>query len=185
MNWENQTRRIGACLLWICVIAVPISSTHSEEFGAWVISRNIDRFSDKEEPTFELRARSVSPPPQLENLKVSILLLCPWVDFKNGRPPFRFTTGIITFNPKITLFKTSFEYRFDSQKSERYYDPNLHDSVLLGNVGFKDFVAKLSKSKKLIIRVFSDTVGMIDAEFDLTGSEAVVKQFRSACGPIG
>jgi hypothetical protein len=107
------------------------------------------------------------------------------MDFKNGKKPFRFTTGMIIFSPQITLYQTLLRYRFDDRKPGEYYDPNVHDSVLLGNLGFKEFVAALSKSKKLFIRVWSKTVGAIEAEFDLTGSEAVVKQYRSACGPIG
>jgi hypothetical protein len=178
-------KRTHAWLILIFILCAATTATYGEDTGAWVISNHVDRFSDKNEPTFSLRARSVSAPNNLEGIRVTLLLLCPFMDFKDGKKPFRFTTGMIIFAPKITLFQAFLRYRFDDRKPGEYYDPNVHDSVLLGNLGFKEFVATLSKSKKLLIRVSSKTVGIIEAEFDLAGSEAAVKKFHSACGPIG
>lgn len=159
-------------------------SAQAEEIGNWVTTTRVDRFTDKRETIFTIRSRNVSAPKNYESLRVTMMLTCPLVDMKDGKKPFKFTTGMIYFTPDLHLYKTNFTYRFDKQKSESLYDPFARDNIPLGNLNFKKFVNNVAKSKTLLTRIYSEAIGSIEAEFDLLGSEEVIKQYYSVCGPI-
>jgi len=158
---------------------------HSEQIGSWEASEYVDRFTDVKERAFSLAAVTIDAPRKFHDLKVTLVLSCPHVDMSDGKPPVKFIQGNIYFSPRLNFYRTSLSYRFDKQKSESTYDGYPRTSVSLQKINLTKFLTALTKSKRLLIRVWSEGTGSIEAEFNLDGSDVVVKRYYTACGPIG
>jgi hypothetical protein len=160
-----------------------LNSAYSQQTNFWVTEITKDRFTDKKNPIFSLRAMHVDLPVSLGQRQVVLMLSCSYFDDGNGKFS-RLTTGMVFFTPSLQMFNKSFTYRFDKSASKSFFDPSFSSYVSLGHLKLSEFLTSLTISKKLLIRIWSESTGAIDAEFDLSESKSIKKDYLAACGPI-
>jgi hypothetical protein len=172
---------LAKALTLIAIFFVSTPRAYAENPKSWTTSVWTDRFTDKKNPSFVLQAVNTDVPPSLGPRQTFLMLSCPYIDWGEGKLR-RFRTGIIYFTPELQFFNTSITYRFDKQPNKSFYRPALSTSISFG-LHSSPFLTSLSKSKTLLIRVWSKSVGAIEAEFDLSESSMIKKEFLAACGP--
>ncbi len=169
------------CLLLVFVIFLPMHRAVAEiAIGKWVLRiTEPDRFSDRSETYFQLLTDNVQSSSTLGKRKLSLILFCPVL--KIGEKSAQVRQGLVSFDPLLQLYQPSLTYRFDHAPAGRLYDPSVTKVIALGNLDFSAFLTSLSNSSRLLIRIHSEVIGTVEAEFQLDGAKEVVSQFKALC----